>query len=117
MIEYGFSPLPGLLDVFCDGRKRTTLLRLQSPAGYRLLPWLHLTLPPDLWNGRESELFVYLETTEKNVLTMLKVLSFCCVFLQSAVLMSEVVESTQHNWIIHGTSGIGVVICIVMVKH
>ncbi|XP_029009676.1 tyrosine-protein phosphatase non-receptor type 5 [Betta splendens] len=35
----------------------------------------------------------------------------------STVLMSEVVESTEHNWVVHGTSGIGVAICVVMVVH
>lgn len=47
------SLLLGVLGVFCGGRKWTILLHLQSPAGYRLLPWLHLTLPPDFWNGRK----------------------------------------------------------------
>lgn len=31
--------------------------------------------------------------------------------------MSEVVDTKQHNWIVHGTSGIGVAICVIMVKH
>lgn len=33
------------------------------------------------------------------------------------VLMREVVDTKQHNWIVHGTAGIGVAICVAMVKH
>lgn len=42
---------PGVLGVFCAGRKWTTLFRLQSSAAHRLLPWLHYALSPNLWNG------------------------------------------------------------------
>ncbi|XP_023271226.1 tyrosine-protein phosphatase non-receptor type 5-like [Seriola lalandi dorsalis] len=34
--------------------------------------------------------------------------------MDSMVLMSEVVNTNQHNWIIQGTAGIGVAICIIM---
>lgn len=33
------------------------------------------------------------------------------------VLMRDVVNTKQHNWIVHGTAGIGVAICVIMVKH
>ncbi|KAM7396460.1 hypothetical protein PAMP_019497 [Pampus punctatissimus] len=36
--------------------------------------------------------------------------------MDSMVLMREVVNK-QHNWIIHGTAGIGVAICVIMVVH
>ncbi|KAM4619469.1 tyrosine-protein phosphatase non-receptor type 5 [Polymixia lowei] len=37
--------------------------------------------------------------------------------MDSMVLMMEVVNTKQHNWIIHGTAGIGVAICVIMVVH
>nr|XP_020469463.1 tyrosine-protein phosphatase non-receptor type 5-like [Monopterus albus]XP_020469464.1 tyrosine-protein phosphatase non-receptor type 5-like [Monopterus albus]XP_020469465.1 tyrosine-protein phosphatase non-receptor type 5-like [Monopterus albus] len=37
--------------------------------------------------------------------------------MDSMVLMKEVVNTQQHNWIVHGTSGVGVIICVVMVIH
>nr|XP_019957672.1 PREDICTED: tyrosine-protein phosphatase non-receptor type 5-like [Paralichthys olivaceus]XP_019957673.1 PREDICTED: tyrosine-protein phosphatase non-receptor type 5-like [Paralichthys olivaceus] len=37
--------------------------------------------------------------------------------MDSTVLMSEVVNTKQHNWIIQGTAGIGVAICVVMIIH
>lgn len=40
--------------------------------------------------------------------------SFCTG--QSMVLMREVVDTKQHNWVVQGTAGIGVAICIIMVK-
>lgn len=36
---------------------------------------------------------------------------------QSVVLMREVLNTKQHNWIIHAIAGMGVAICVVMVKH
>lgn len=35
---------------------------------------------------------------------------------QSVVLMREVVNTKQNNWIVHGTAGIGVAICVIMVE-
>ncbi|XP_059191632.1 tyrosine-protein phosphatase non-receptor type 5 [Centropristis striata] len=35
----------------------------------------------------------------------------------SMVLMREVVNTKEHNWIVHGTAGIGVAICVIMVVH
>lgn len=32
------------------------------------------------------------------------------------VLMGEVVNTKEHNWIVNGTAGIGVTICVIMVK-
>lgn len=37
--------------------------------------------------------------------------------VDSMVLMREVVNTKQHNWIVHGTAGIGVAICVIMVVH
>ncbi|KAM7002084.1 tyrosine-protein phosphatase non-receptor type 5-like isoform 1-T2 [Tautogolabrus adspersus] len=37
--------------------------------------------------------------------------------MDSMVLMGEVVDTTQHSWIVHGTAGIGVAICVTMVIH
>ncbi|KAM9854052.1 tyrosine-protein phosphatase non-receptor type 5 [Aulostomus maculatus] len=37
--------------------------------------------------------------------------------MDSMVLMREVLNTKQHNWIVHGTAGIGVAICIIMVVH
>ncbi|XP_065812899.1 tyrosine-protein phosphatase non-receptor type 5 [Labrus bergylta] len=37
--------------------------------------------------------------------------------MDSMVLMREVVDTTQHSWIVHGTAGIGVAICVTMVIH
>ncbi|XP_017274346.1 tyrosine-protein phosphatase non-receptor type 5 [Kryptolebias marmoratus] len=33
------------------------------------------------------------------------------------MLMKEVEDTKQHNWVIHGTSGVGVVICVIMIIH
>lgn len=52
------SFLPGVLGVFCCGRKWAAFFHLQSPAGYRLLPWLHLTLPPDFWDGCKCQYWI-----------------------------------------------------------
>lgn len=43
--------------------------------------------------------------------------SFLLLYPQSVVLMREVLNTKQHNWIIHGIAGMGVAICVVMVKH
>ncbi|XP_029951429.1 tyrosine-protein phosphatase non-receptor type 5 [Salarias fasciatus] len=37
--------------------------------------------------------------------------------MDSMVLMREVVNTKEHNWIVHGTAGIGVAICVIMVIH
>eukprot|EP00066_Takifugu_rubripes_P004222 XP_003967439.1 PREDICTED: tyrosine-protein phosphatase non-receptor type 5 [Takifugu rubripes] len=37
--------------------------------------------------------------------------------MDSVVLMKEVLNTKQHNWIIHGIAGMGVAICVVMVVH
>ncbi|XP_029909885.1 tyrosine-protein phosphatase non-receptor type 5 [Myripristis murdjan] len=37
--------------------------------------------------------------------------------MDSMVLMREVVNTKQHSWIVHGTAGIGVAICVIMVIH
>ncbi|XP_034390407.1 tyrosine-protein phosphatase non-receptor type 5 [Cyclopterus lumpus] len=37
--------------------------------------------------------------------------------MDSLVLMREVVNTKEHNWIVHGTAGIGVAICVLMVVH
>ncbi|CAB1418992.1 unnamed protein product [Pleuronectes platessa] len=37
--------------------------------------------------------------------------------MDSMVLVSEVVNTQQHNWIIQGTSAVGVAICVIMVIH
>ncbi|XP_075995458.1 tyrosine-protein phosphatase non-receptor type 5 [Genypterus blacodes] len=37
--------------------------------------------------------------------------------VDSMVLMKEVVNTKQHNWIVHGTAGVGVAICVIMVIH
>lgn len=42
---------------------------------------------------------------------------FLLLYPQSVVLMREVLNTKQHNWIIHGIAGMGVAICIVMVKY
>lgn len=42
---------------------------------------------------------------------------FFLLYPQSVVLMREVLNTKQHNWIIHGIAGMGVAICIVMVRH
>lgn len=36
---------------------------------------------------------------------------------QSVVLMREVLNTKQRNWIIHVIAGMGVAICVIMVKH
>lgn len=57
--DFGARSIPllstGILGFFHAGRKRTRLFHLQGPAGHRLLPGLHLTLPPHLWNGRKQQ--------------------------------------------------------------
>lgn len=42
---------------------------------------------------------------------------FLLVSPQSVVLMKEVLNTKQHNWIIHAIAGMGVAICVIMVKH
>lgn len=37
--------------------------------------------------------------------------------VDSMVLMREVVNTNQHNWIVHGTAGIGIAIFVIMVIH
>ncbi|KAG7244495.1 hypothetical protein INR49_030147 [Caranx melampygus] len=37
--------------------------------------------------------------------------------VDSMVLMREVVNTKQHNWVVQGTAGIGVAICIIMAIH
>ncbi|XP_074534255.1 tyrosine-protein phosphatase non-receptor type 5 [Halichoeres trimaculatus] len=37
--------------------------------------------------------------------------------MDSMVLMREVLETKQHNWIVNGTAGVGVAICVIMVIH
>ncbi|XP_033940150.1 tyrosine-protein phosphatase non-receptor type 5 [Pseudochaenichthys georgianus] len=37
--------------------------------------------------------------------------------MDSMVLMGEVVNTKEHNWIVNGTAGIGVAICVIMVIH
>ncbi|KAF3854587.1 hypothetical protein F7725_022642 [Dissostichus mawsoni] len=37
--------------------------------------------------------------------------------MDSMVLMGEVVNTAEHNWIVNGTAGIGVAICVIMVIH
>lgn len=38
------------------------------------------------------------------------------VYEQSKVLTNEVINTTQHTWIVQGTVGSGIAICVVMVK-
>ncbi|KAM6927122.1 tyrosine-protein phosphatase non-receptor type 5-like [Lycodopsis pacificus] len=37
--------------------------------------------------------------------------------MDSIVLMREVVNTEEHNWIVYGTAAIGVAICVIMVVH
>lgn len=37
--------------------------------------------------------------------------------VDSMVLMKEVANTKQHSWIVHGTAGIGIAICVIMVIH
>ncbi|KAL4006001.1 hypothetical protein ACER0C_005714 [Sarotherodon galilaeus] len=39
------------------------------------------------------------------------------IFGTDSVVMRDVVNTTEHNWIVHGTAGIGVAICVVMIIH
>lgn len=39
------------------------------------------------------------------------------IFGTDSVVMRDVVNTTEHNWIVHGTAGIGVAICVVMIVH
>lgn len=105
----------GILGFFHAGRKRASLFLLQGPAGHRLLPGLRLTLPPYFWNGckqQEALILIHLNL-------VLLCLNNCFSWFppQSVVLMREVLNTKQHNWIIHAITGMGVAICVVTVKH
>lgn len=92
--------------------------------------YLSFILPCHPIFGMDVSCLFWGETTEKIILMIPKevmhlmlAVTHClfslslCLIEQSTVLMSEVVDTKQHNWIVRGTSGIGLAICVIMVKH